>query len=160
MLNNNKVKIQGSLSHTNNGTCRLWLNVPFTFHGTLDKIKLFYRIHGEDRGGSEGGGVGAGIGMTLWNLRPIRAAQGWCSSESTSLQPMWPSLGPSCRRHIGKREGPGNEVGLHSNLQGNTIIRDELLVSSLLCYKRSFSGYSGFPLSLKTYPSKFTQPIA
>ena len=67
MLNNNKVKIQGSLSHTNNGTCRLWLNVPFTFHGTLDKIKLFYRIHGEDRGGSEGEGVGAGagIGMTL-----------------------------------------------------------------------------------------------
>lgn len=67
MLNNNKVKIQDSPSHTNNGTCRLWLNVPFTFHGTLDKIKLFYRIHGEDRGGSEGEGVGAGagIGMTL-----------------------------------------------------------------------------------------------
>ena len=60
MLNNNKVKIQGSLSHTNNGTCRLWLNVLFTFHGTLDKIKLFYRIHGEDRGGSEGGGGGGG----------------------------------------------------------------------------------------------------
>ena len=60
--------------------------------------------------------------------------QGWRGGESTRLQPtMWP--------------------GFKSQRRLQTWV--EFVVSSLLCSERFFSGYSGFPLSLKTNTSKF-----
>ena len=60
-------------------------------------------------------------------------SKGWCSGESTRLPPMWPRF-KSRRRH-------------HRWV--------ELVVGSLLCCERFFSGYSGFLLSSKTSISKF-----
>ena len=53
-------------------------------------------------------------------------SKGWRSGESTSLPPMWPGLESWRRRHV---------VGWES--------------------ERFFSVYSVFPLSLKTFSSKF-----
>ena len=49
------------------------------------------------------------------------------------LPPMWPGFGSWRRRHMWV----------------------EFVVDSLLCSERFFSGYSGFPLSLKTNTFKF-----
>ena len=60
--------------------------------------------------------------------------QGWRGGESTRLPPtMWP--------------------GFKSQRRLQTWV--EFVVGSLLCSERFFSGYSGFPLSLKTNTSKF-----
>ena len=59
--------------------------------------------------------------------------QGWRSSQSTRLPPIWP--------------------GLKSRLRLHMLV--EFVVGSLLCSERFFSGYSGFPLSSKTNTSKF-----
>ena len=61
--------------------------------------------------------------------------QGWCSSESTCLPPVWPGFESWRRRHMWV----------------------EFVVGSLPCSERFFSGYSGFPLSLKT--NTFKIPI-
>ena len=53
--------------------------------------------------------------------------------ESSRLPPMWPGFETWCQRHM----------------------LADFLVGSLLCSERFFSGYSGFPLSLKTNVSKF-----
>ena len=63
----------------------------------------------------------------------IYASKGWRSGESARLPPMWPGFESSRRRHIWV----------------------EFVVGSLPCSERFFSGYSGFPLSLKTNTSKF-----
>ena len=55
--------------------------------------------------------------------------QWWC----TCLPPMWPRFKSQCWCHMWV----------------------EFVVGSLLCYKRFFSRYSDFPLSLKTDTSKF-----
>ena len=59
--------------------------------------------------------------------------QGWCSDESIRLLPMWLGIDSRTRRHMWV----------------------EFVVGSLLCSKRFFSGYSGFPLSSKkpTFPN-------
>ena len=54
--------------------------------------------------------------------------QGWRSSESTHLPPMWPRFDSRTRRHMWV----------------------EFVVGSLLCSERFFSGYSGFPLFLNS----------
>ena len=54
--------------------------------------------------------------------------QGWRSGESAFLPPMWPGFDSRTRRHMWVK----------------------FVVGSLLCFERFFSGYSGFPLSLKT----------
>ena len=54
--------------------------------------------------------------------------QGWRSGESARLPPMWPGFESWRRRHMCV----------------------EFVVGSLPCSERFFSGYSGFPLSLKT----------
>ena len=59
--------------------------------------------------------------------------QGWRSGESTRLPPMWPGFKSRRRRHMWV----------------------EIVVGSLPCSERFFSGYSGFPLSLKTNTFKF-----
>ena len=59
--------------------------------------------------------------------------QGWRSDESTRLPPMWPGFKSRRRRHMWV----------------------EFVVGSLPCSERFFSGYSGFPLSLKTNTFKF-----
>ena len=59
--------------------------------------------------------------------------QGWRSDESTRLPPMLPGFKSRRRRHMWI----------------------EFVVGSLLCSERFFSGYSGFPLSLKTNTFKF-----
>ena len=59
--------------------------------------------------------------------------QGWRSGESTRLLPVWPEFKSRRRRHMWV----------------------EFVVGSLPCSERFFSGYSGFPLSLKTDTSKF-----
>ena len=59
--------------------------------------------------------------------------QGWRSGESARLPLMWPGFESWRRRHMWV----------------------EFVVGSLLCSERFFSGYSGFPLSLKTNTSKF-----
>ena len=53
--------------------------------------------------------------------------QWWCSGQSTRFPPMWPGYESWRWRHMWL----------------------EFVVGSLLCSKRFFSGYSGFPLSLK-----------
>ena len=61
-------------------------------------------------------------------------SKGWCSGERARLPPMWPGFKKSrCRRHMWV----------------------EFVVGSLPFSERFFSGYSGFPLSLKTNISKF-----
>ena len=60
-------------------------------------------------------------------------SKGWRSGESARLLPKWPGFKTRCRRHMWV----------------------ELVVGSLLCSERFFSGYSGFPLSSKTNISKF-----
>ena len=58
--------------------------------------------------------------------------QGWCSGESARLPPMCPGFDSQTRRHMWV----------------------EFVVGSLLCSEGFFSGYSGFPLSLKpTFPN-------
>ena len=57
----------------------------------------------------------------------------WCSGESARLIPTWPGFNSRRRRHMWV----------------------EIVVGSLPCSKRFFSGYSGFPLSSKTNTSKF-----
>ena len=59
--------------------------------------------------------------------------QGWRSGESACLPPMCPGFDSWTRRHMWV----------------------EFVVGSLPCSERFFSGYSGFPLSLKTNISKF-----
>ena len=59
--------------------------------------------------------------------------RGWRSGESARLPPMCPGFDSQTRRHMWV----------------------EFVVGSLLCSKRFFSGYSGFPLSSKTNISKF-----
>ena len=58
--------------------------------------------------------------------------QGWRSGESTRLQPM----------------GPNSNLGINA-------MWVEFVVGCLPCSERFFSGYSGFPLSLKTNTFKF-----
>ena len=57
----------------------------------------------------------------------IVGEQGWRSRESTHLSPVWPGFESWRRRHMWA----------------------EFVVGSLPCFERFFSGYSGFPLSLK-----------
>ena len=59
--------------------------------------------------------------------------QGFRSDGSARLPPMWPGFKSRRRRHMWV----------------------EFVVGSLPCSERFFSGYSGFPLSLKTNTSKF-----
>ena len=59
--------------------------------------------------------------------------QGWRSGESTRFQPVWPEFESWHQCHMWV----------------------EFVVGSLPCSKRFFSGYSGFPLSLKTNTFKF-----
>ena len=61
------------------------------------------------------------------------AGRGWRSGESARLPPMCPGFDSRTRRHMWV----------------------EFVVGSRLCPERFFSGYSGFPLSLKTNISKF-----
>ena len=63
---------------------------------------------------------------TDW-IHPWSGEQGWRSGESTRLPPMWPGFESWRRRHMWV----------------------EFVVGSLPCSVRFFSGYSGFPLSLK-----------
>ena len=63
----------------------------------------------------------------------VRGEQGGRSGESTHLSPMWPGFEPRRWRHMWV----------------------EFVVGSLSCSERLFSGFSGFPLSLKTKISKF-----
>ena len=60
-------------------------------------------------------------------------AQGLRSNESTRLPPMWPGFKSRRRSHMWV----------------------EFVVGSLSCSERFLSGYSGFPLSLKTNTFKF-----
>ena len=69
----------------------------------------------------------------LLRAYPHFGEQGWRSSESTRLPPMWPGFKSRRRRHMWVK----------------------FVVGSLLCSERFFSGYSGFPLSSKTNISKF-----
>ena len=59
--------------------------------------------------------------------------QGWRSGESNRFPPMWPGFKSRRRSHMWV----------------------EFVVGSLPCAERFFSGYSGFPLSLKTNTFKF-----
>ena len=59
--------------------------------------------------------------------------QGWRNGESTRLLPVWPGFKSRRRRHVWV----------------------EFVVGSFSCSQWFFSGYSGFPLSLKTNSSKF-----
>ena len=59
--------------------------------------------------------------------------QGWCSGDCTRLPPSW----------------PGFNLGLVA-MSGL-----KLVVGSLLCSERFFSGFSSFPLSSKINISKF-----
>ena len=68
-----------------------------------------------------------GLGMAMYG------EQGWRSGESSRLPPMWPGFKSLRRRHMWV----------------------EFVVGSLPCCERFFSGYSGFPLSLKTNTFKF-----
>ena len=56
--------------------------------------------------------------------------QGWPSGESTFLPPMWPEFDFLARCHMQIE-----------------------FVGSLLCYKRFFPGYSGFPPGTPVFPS-------
>ena len=60
-------------------------------------------------------------------------SKGWRSGESARLPPMWPGFKSRRRRHMWV----------------------EFVVGSLPCSERFFSGYSGFPLSIKTNISEF-----
>ena len=68
-----------------------------------------------------------------YRLKLESGEQGWRSGESARLPPMWPRFESWRRRHMWV----------------------EVVVGSLPCSKRFFSGYSGFPLSLKTNTFKF-----
>ena len=59
-----------------------------------------------------------------------RAGRGGCNGESALLPPLLPRFNSRMQRH-------------------------EFVVGSLLCSERFFSGYSSFPLSLKTNIFKF-----
>ena len=75
-----------------------------------------------------------GKALTFSLLKKLNLGeQGWRSGESTRLPPVWPGFESWCRRHMWV----------------------EFVVGSLLCSERFFSGYSGFPLSLKTNTFKF-----
>ena len=63
----------------------------------------------------------------------VTGSKGWRSGESARLPLVWPALKSRHRCHMWV----------------------EFVVGSLLCSKRFFSGYSGFPLSSKTNISKF-----
>ena len=68
--------------------------------------------------------------------RGAKVTQGeleWRSGDSTRLPPIWPGFKSRRRRHMWVK----------------------FVVDFLLCSGRFFSGYSGFPLSLKTNTSKF-----
>ena len=49
----------------------------------------------------------------------------------------------------------GSKGGAVGRISASMPYRVEFVVGSLLCSKRFFSGYSGFPLSSKTNSSKF-----
>ena len=72
------------------------------------------------------------LGTNLVMSRHLES-KGWRSGESARLPPIWPRFKFRRRRH--------------------TWV--EFVVGSLLCSKRFFSSYSGFPLSSKTNISKF-----
>ena len=75
-------------------------------------------------------------GHSWWSLWPTcydLFEQGWRSGKSTPFPPMWPGFESWRRRHMWV----------------------EFVVGSLPCSERFFSGYSGFPLSLKTNTFKF-----
>ena len=59
----------------------------------------------------------------------VTREQGWRSGESARLPPMWPGFESWRRRHMWV----------------------EFVVGSVPCSERFFSGYSGFPLSLKIH---------
>ena len=63
----------------------------------------------------------------------LQGEQGWRSSESTRLPPVWPGFNSRRRRHMWVK----------------------FVVGSFPCSERFFSRYSGFPLSSKTNISKF-----
>ena len=69
--------------------------------------------------------------QVMWEMQ--LGEQRWCSGENARLPPMWPRFDSQTRRYMWV----------------------EFVVGSLLCSKRFFSGYSGFPLSLITNISKF-----
>ena len=94
-------------------------------------LSLYYS--GANLEGGCRGAVPAPAPMS-WSLLHIPGEQGWRSGESARLPPMWrPGFDSRTRRHMWV----------------------EFVVGSLLCSERFFSGYSGFPLSLKTNISKF-----
>ena len=68
-----------------------------------------------------------------WSTAGNSIWQGWCSGESTRLPPMWPGFDSRSRRHMWV----------------------EFVVGSSSLLRGFFSGYSGFPLSIKTNISKF-----
>ena len=70
-------------------------------------------------------------GSTYGSLSITLEELGWHSVESTRFPLMWPGLKSRRRRHVW------------------------VVVGSLPCSERFFSGYSGFPLSLKTNTFKF-----
>ena len=72
-------------------------------------------------------GLGLGVIVTYWG------AMNGAVGESTRLPPMWPRFKSWRRSHMWV----------------------EFVVGSLPCSERFFSGYSGFPLSLKTNTFKF-----
>ena len=75
-----------------------------------------------------------GKALTFSLLKKLNLGeQGWRSGESTRLPPVWPGFNSRRRRHMWV----------------------EFVVVSLPCSERFFSGYSGFPLSLKTNTFKF-----
>ena len=75
-----------------------------------------------------------GKALTFSLLKKLNLGeQGWRSGESTRLPPVWPGF-KSRHRHQ---------------------MWVEFVVGSLPCSERFFSGYSGFPLSLKTNTFKF-----
>ena len=68
-----------------------------------------------------------------YHFGPLLGEQGWCSGEIAHLPPMWSGLNSRTRHHMWV----------------------EFVVGSLLCSRRFFSGYSGFPLYSKNHISKF-----
>ena len=75
-----------------------------------------------------------GKALTFSLLKKLNLGeQGWHSGESTRLPPVWPGFESWRRRHMWV----------------------EFVVGSLPYSERFFSGYSAFPLSLKTSTFKF-----
>ena len=71
--------------------------------------------------------------IIIWGALLYLGSRGWRSGERARLPQMWPGFKSRRRRHMWV----------------------ELVVGSLLCSERFFSGYFGFPPSSKTSISKF-----